>query len=81
MGEVRKAHDRRLSRDVAVKFLRPDLAAHPQVRERFANEARNAARLTHPNVVLVFDSGEAKGIPYLVMECLPGRSLHDEMQQ
>ena len=43
MGEVRKAHDLRLSRDVAVKFLRPDLAAQPDVRERFAAEARNAS--------------------------------------
>lgn len=77
MGEVRRAHDRRLARDVAIKFLRADYASHPEVRARFASEARNAARLTHPNVVLVLDSGEADGVPYLVMECLPGRSLHD----
>ncbi len=81
MGEVFKAHDRRLSRDVAIKFLRADLAAQPGVRERFEAEALNAARLTHPNVVLVLDSGEYEGIPYLVMECLPGHSLHDEMHQ
>lgn len=79
MGEVRRAHDRRLKRDVAIKFLRPDLAAQPDVRARFETEARNAARLTHPNVVLVLDSGEENGQPYMVMECLPGRSLHDVM--
>jgi len=78
MGEVRKAFDRRLARDVAVKFLRPDLASQPVVRQRFEDEARNAARLTNPNVVLVLDSGEEQGRPYLVMECLPGKSLHDE---
>ena len=44
------------------------------------NEARNAARLTHANVVLVLDVGEHEGQPYLVMECLPGHSLHDEMK-
>jgi serine/threonine-protein kinase len=80
MGEVRKAHDLRLSRDVAVKFLRPDLAAQPDVRQRFAAEARNASRLTSPNVVLVLDSGEHEGTPYLVMECLPGPTLHDELK-
>jgi serine/threonine-protein kinase len=78
MGEVRRAFDRRLARDVAVKFLRPDLASQPIVRQRFEDEARNAARLTNPHVVLVLDTGEEQGRPYLVMECLPGQSLHDE---
>lgn len=79
MGEVRRAHDTRLSRDVAIKFLHPALAAQDGVRARFENEARNAGQLTHPNVVTVFDSGEADGQPYIVMECLPGRSLRDEV--
>jgi len=81
MGEVRRAHDRRLQRDVAIKFLRSDLAAQPDIRDRFTNEAHNAARLTNPNVVLVLDTGEHEGIPYLVMECLPGPSLYDELQR
>jgi serine/threonine protein kinase len=80
MGEVRHARDRRLSRDVAIKFLRDDLASQPDVRERFANEARNAARLTHANVVLVLDTGEYAGVPYLVMERLPGATLRDELK-
>jgi serine/threonine-protein kinase len=80
MGEVRRAHDRRLKRDVAIKFLRRDLAAQPEARKRFDDEARNAARLNHPNVVLVLDTGEHEGVPYLVMECLPGRTLKDELQ-
>jgi hypothetical protein len=79
MGEVRHGRDLRLDRDVAVKFLRADLAAQPEARQRFEDEARNAARLTHPNVVLVFDSGEHDGMPYLVMERLPGRTLKDEV--
>ena len=48
-------------------------ASEAGVRERFDEEARSAARLSHPNVVLVFDSGEHEGTPYLVMELLPGR--------
>ena len=79
MGEVRRAHDRRLDRDVAIKFLRPGLAAQPHIRDRFESEARNAAQLTHPNVVTVLDSGEIDGQPYMVMECLPGRTLKDAL--
>lgn len=79
MGDVRRARDQRLERDVAIKFLRPDLAARPDVRARFEAEARNAGRLNHPNVVTVYDTGEYEGIPYLVMEFLPGRTLRDEL--
>ncbi len=78
MGEIRQAHDRRLGRDVAIKFLRRDVAGS-QGRERFEDEARAAARLNHPNVVTVFDSGEHDGEAYLVMELLPGDTLVDEM--
>ena len=81
MGEVHRAHDRRLHRNVAVKFLRPDLSAQADARQRFEDEAHSAARLTHPNVVLVLDSGEHDGTPYLVMECLPGRTLKDEIRE
>ena len=79
MGDVHRAIDHRLGREVAVKFLRNDLAAQPAVRDRFEAEARSAARLTHPNVVMVLDSGEFERCPYLVMECLPGRTLYDEL--
>lgn len=80
MGEVRRGLDRRLGREVAIKFLRPDLAQQPQVRSRFEHEARAAAQLMHPCAVTVFDSGESDGIPFLVMERLPGRSLADELR-
>ena len=80
MGEVWLAHDRRLAREVAVKLLRPDLATDPTVRARFEHEAQVAARLTHPNVVAVFDCGDDEGEPFIVMERLPGRSLADALR-
>jgi serine/threonine-protein kinase len=64
---------------VAVKLLHPELAAKPGVRERFEHEAQAAARLSHPNAVTVFDTGEDNGEPYIVMECLPGPTLADEL--
>jgi serine/threonine-protein kinase len=79
MGEVRRGRDLRLDREVAIKCLRADLAADVSVRGRFADEAKAAARLSHPSIVTVFDSGEWGGAPYLVMECLPGRTLADEI--
>ena len=79
MGEVHAAWDRRLERPVAIKTLRADVAAQPDARRRFESEARSAARLVHPNVVSVYDSGEDAGIPFMVMELLPGRSLRDEL--
>lgn len=79
MGEVWSAHDMRLDRPVAVKLLSTQMAAEAEVRERFDVEARSAARLNHPNVVSVYDSGEHEGVPYLVMELLPGHTLADEL--
>lgn len=79
MGRVHLAEDLRLARPVAVKSLRPELARYPDVRQRFGQEARSAARINHPNVVRVYDSGEHGRIPYLVMECLPGSTLVDEL--
>jgi len=79
MGEVWAGRDLRLGRDVAVKVLSRQMAAPPGVRERFEAEARSAARLNHPNVVSVYDSGEHDGVPYLVMELLPGRTLADDL--
>jgi len=79
MAEVRQAEDLRLERLVAVKFLDPVLAARPDVRRRFEDEARSAARLNHPSVVQVFDSGEWEGQPFIVTELLSGRTLAWEM--
>jgi serine/threonine-protein kinase len=79
MGEVFLAHDLRLEREVALKLLRADLARRDGMRERVVAEARLAARLTHPNVVAVLDTGEHDGRPYVVMERLSGRTLRDEL--
>lgn len=80
MSVVWRAHDEVLGRDVAVKVLSPDLAADPQLLDRVRAEARSAARLRHPNIVAVYDYGDATGtgdvrIPYVVMEVVEGRSL------
>jgi serine/threonine protein kinase len=79
MADVYDALDTRLQRRVAVKRLRPALAVDPAVRARFEREARAAARLNHPAVVGVYDIGEEGGVPYLVMERMPGQTLADRM--
>jgi Protein kinase domain len=79
MGTVYDAWDRRLERAVAVKVLRPAMAADATVRARFEAEARAAATLIHPNVVAVFDSGDDAGTAFLVMERLPGHTLRHEI--
>lgn len=80
MAEVRAGHDLRLDRPVAVKLLRSDIAHQAGVRQRFESEARLAARLFHPNVVAVFDSGETdEGVPFIVMERLSGQTLYDRL--
>lgn len=80
MGEVFDGYDERLHRAVAVKMLRPEMAADPGIRDRFEVEARAAAALSHPNVVAVFDTGEDDGVPFIVMERLPGDTLADRME-
>jgi serine/threonine-protein kinase len=62
---------------VAIKLLHPGLAADPESRRRFENEARSAAALNHPNIVAIHDSGEERGVPFIVMERLPGNTLAD----
>ena len=78
MGHVHAGLDRQLDRPVAIKFLRADLADQAKLRERFEREARAAARVSHPNVVAVFDIGEHDDVPYIVMERLSGATLADE---
>ncbi|HEX3785229.1 MAG TPA: Stk1 family PASTA domain-containing Ser/Thr kinase [Pseudonocardiaceae bacterium] len=81
MSEVHKGRDVRLSRDVAIKVLRADLARDPQFQERFRREAQNAAALNHPAIVAVYDTGETTTefgpLPYIVMEFVDGRTLRD----
>jgi serine/threonine protein kinase len=75
MATVHRARDLRLGREVAVKLLIPSLASDPVVRRRFEAEANAAARISHPNVVTVFDTNERDGEPFIVMECLSGATL------
>ena len=84
MGEVYRAHDTRLGRDVALKILPPSLARDTERLGRFEREARAIAALSHPNIVAVFDTGtgEVPGVPdiaptvtYVVMELLTGETL------
>jgi len=75
MARVYLATDRVLERQVAVKVLSPPYAQDPVFVERFRREARSAARLSHPNIVAVFDSGTDAGRHYLVMEYVAGQSL------
>jgi serine/threonine protein kinase len=79
MSEVWAARDLRLGRMVAVKVLGGTARGDDDSRARFGAEARAAARLAHPNVVPVYDSGEHDGTPFLVMELLSGRTLADEL--
>ncbi|MCB0874181.1 MAG: Stk1 family PASTA domain-containing Ser/Thr kinase [Thermoleophilia bacterium] len=75
MARVYRAHDPRLGRDVAIKVLAERYASDPNFVERFRREASAAARLNHPNIVQVFDRGEAAGSYFIVMEYLPGPDL------
>ena len=75
MGKVVLAQDGELDRAVAVKVLDEQLAQDPGFRARFSREARVAASLSHPNIVTVFDVGEAEGRPFIVMEYIDGRAL------
>jgi len=77
MGVVWRAHDTRLDRDVAVKLLRPYLAAEPDQRRRFAREARTLAALSHDHIVRVYDYVETGREAFLVMEFLDGANLAD----
>jgi serine/threonine-protein kinase len=75
MAVVELADDMQLERRVAIKLLRERFLGDGEIRTRFVREARSAARLSHPNVVRVFDAGEAEGRPFIVMEYVEGETL------
>ena len=77
MGDVYRAHDESLDRDVALKTVSPSLLADAEFVERFRAEAKSAARIQHPHVVQVFSAGEAEGVLFFAMELVEGRSLGD----
>jgi tetratricopeptide (TPR) repeat protein len=76
MGEVYRARDTRLRRDVAIKVVQRG-HSDPTLWDRFEREARAASALSHPNICSIFDTGEADGLPYLVMELLEGQTLRE----
>src|SRR5215472_15464468 len=82
MGEVFLAEDKRLERKAAIKFLSTEVAADPERRQRFLNEARAASALNHPHVCVVYDVGETEdGLPFIAMEFVEGQSLGDLVKQ
>ena len=79
MGEVYRAHDTRLDRDVAIKVLSGHFVSDPNLKERFEREARTISQLSHPNICSLYDVGSQDGADYLVMECLEGETLADRI--
>ena len=80
MADVYIAQDQRLSREVAIKILRSDLAKDPSFVARFRKEAKAAAGLNHPGIVAVYDSGEDPA-PYIVMELVNGETLREHIRE
>jgi eukaryotic-like serine/threonine-protein kinase len=81
MATVELAQDTELGRPVAIKRLAENLAANEEYKERFLREARLAARLSHPNIVAVYDAGAENGVPFIVMEYVEGETVRDLLQR
>src|SRR6266849_1774713 len=79
MGEVYRARDPRLNREVAIKVLPERLACDPQALARFENEAKAVAALSHPNILAIFDVGADQGVTYAVTELLEGETLRSHV--
>jgi len=80
MGEVYRARDPRLNREVAIKILPASFSSDPQRLHRFEQEARATAALNHPNILAVHDIGQQDGSPYIVSELLEGQTLRDRLR-
>jgi len=81
MGEVYRARDTRLGRDVAIKILPQHLASTPDARQRFEREARAVSRLSHPNICMLFDVGRDDETEFIVMEYLQGETLSQRIRR
>jgi serine/threonine protein kinase len=81
MGLVYRAHDSRLHRQVAVKILPSALTADPERKQRFLQEARAAARISHPAIAQIFDADEQDGVTFIVMELVEGKTVRQLIDQ
>src|SRR5205807_4353928 len=81
MGEVYRAHDTRLDREVAIKVLPESLTADPDRLRRFEQEARAAAALNHPNILAVYQMATHEGVSYMVSELLDGETLRERLRR
>jgi serine/threonine protein kinase len=81
MGEVYRARDAKLEREVALKVLGPDLLADENARKRFRKEALALAKLSHPNIAQVYDFASESGVDFLVMELISGEALSDRLER
>ena len=81
MGEVYRARDTRLGRDVAIKVLPAGVASDPERLKRFEREARSASSLSHPSIVTIYDFGSADSVSYIAMELVKGESLRTAMTE
>src|SRR5512143_2710141 len=79
MGEVYRARDKKLDRNVAIKVLPESVAADPETLARFEREAKAVAALSHPNILSIFDFGTQDGVSYAVMELLEGETLRGKL--
>jgi serine/threonine protein kinase len=80
MGEVYRARDLRLERDVAVKVMAAHIASDPEMRQRFETEARAIAALSHPSILSIYELAVVDGVPIAVMELLDGQTLRERMK-
>jgi serine/threonine protein kinase len=81
MGEVYRARDTRLGRDVALKILPANIPADPVAKQRFEREAKTISGLNHPNICVLHDVGSQDGVDYLVMECVEGETLAKRLEK
>jgi Tol biopolymer transport system component len=81
MGEVYRAKDTRLEREVAIKVLPADLAANPDFKQRFEREAKTISSLSHPHICALYDVGHEDGVDFLVMELLEGETLAERIKR